>query len=221
MKAKEDIVKIIQSLSGKQSPYIIFYDFCEMFTISIANACRLIQDDIWQKREDTFIKIASKYSGQEMEQFNEMRECLVAAFDNEMGDILGEIYMESGAGNKSTGQFFTPFHVSEMVSQIVIPETVSETNPYRVHEPCSGSGGMIIALAKRFYLQDMNYQKCMKVIAQDLDWLPIYMTYIQLSMYGINAIVVQGDILTDPYRKGYPEERVFRTPNNMGMLIGM
>ncbi len=45
------------------------------------------------------------------------------------------------------------------------------------------------------------------------------MTYIQLSLLGVRAIVVQGDTLVDPYRKGYDECRVFRTPAEEGVLI--
>ena len=41
----------------------------------------------------------------------------------EIEDVLGAIYMESGMGNKSTGQFFTPFHLSKMCASVSIPET--------------------------------------------------------------------------------------------------
>ena len=218
---KQEVVRIIQNLSGKHSPYVIFYDFCKMFSISIANACKMRHDDIWQKREDAYVEVAKKYTKEEMVQFIELKEHLIEAFEEKMGDVLGEIYMESGAGNKSTGQFFTPFHVSEAVAALVVPEVVTEETPYRMHEPSSGSGGMIVAAAKIIRDRDLNYQKCMKVVAQDLDWLAVYMCYIQLSMYGIDAIVVQGDSLCDPYHKGYPEERVFRTPRNAGALIAM
>ena len=45
--------------------------------------------------------------------------------------------------------------------------------------------------AKTMKRMGLNYQSKMKVVAQDLDWLSVYMTYIQLSLLGINAIVVQ------------------------------
>lgn len=43
---------------------------------------------------------------------------LTDTYEKTTGDVLGEIYMESGCGNKSTGQFFTPFHVSQLCSDI-------------------------------------------------------------------------------------------------------
>jgi hypothetical protein len=45
------------------------------------------------------------------------------------------------------------------------------------------------------------------------------MSYIQLSLLGIDAIIVQGDTLKEPYKSGYPRGRVMRTPKNVGMLI--
>ena len=46
----------------------------------------------------------------------------------------------------------------------------------------------------------------------------VYMTYIQLSLLGVKAIVVQGDSLCEPYKLGYDEKRVFRTPAEMGVI---
>ena len=51
------------------------------------------------------------------------------------------------------------------------------------------------------------------------DYKEIYMTYTQLSLIGIDAIVVQGDTLLEPYTDNYPRSRVFRTLRNMGGLI--
>ena len=78
---------------------------------------------------------------------------------------------------------------------------------------------MILAVAAVLKEKGIDYQKCLDVVAQDLDWNGVYMTYIQLSLLGIPAVVVQGDTLTDPYRKGYEGRRIFRTPAKMGILI--
>ena len=67
----------------------------------------------------------------------------------------------------------------------------------------------------------IDYQRKMKVICQDLDWLAVYMTYIQISLLGIDGIVAQGDTLTDPYNPGrkFDERRILRTPRNTGALL--
>ena len=59
----------------------------------------------------------------------------------------------------------------------------------------------------------------LNVVCQDLDWTAVYMCYVQLSLLGVKAIVVQGDTLAEPYKKCYPKERVFYTPAKRGLLI--
>ena len=130
--------------------------------------------------------------------------------------------MESGAGNASAGQFFTPFHVSEMVAKIGASEDILKEEKIHMTEPSIGSGGMVIATAKYLKEKGINYQKKLKVVGQDLDWLAVYMSYIQLSLLGIDAVIVQGDTLSEPYIPGKTEPgRILRTPMNTGALIAM
>ena len=66
---------------------------------------------------------------------------------------------------------------------------------------------MILAFAKALNRKGLNYQKMLKVTAQDLDWNSVYMSYVQLSIAGINAVVIQGDTLKaeepEPYQTMY------------------
>lgn len=216
---KKEVVKLITKLSGKYSPYQIFSDFVTIFALAIVNTSTLHHDKVWQDREQRFLDTINRYTPEEQLRLVEIKEELILAFENEIGDVLGEIYMESGSGNKNTGQFFTPFHLSEATAELSIPEDISEELPFMMNEPSAGAGGMILAVAKVLNERGVNYQKCMKVVAQDLDWTAAYMCYIQLSMYGIDGIVCQGDTLSEPYHSEYPRNRVLRTPRNAGMLI--
>ena len=203
---KKEIADTIQGMSGKYNPYQIFRDWCEMYAISIQNSCVLWHDAVWQSRENIYKSLWNKYDESEHDAFGKMTCLYAIALQCEIGDLLGEIFMESGAGNASAGQFFTPFDVLK-------EEKIHMT------EPSIGSGGMVIATAKYLKERGINYQKKLKVVGQDLDWLAVYMSYIQLSLLGIDAIIVQGDTLTEPYVKGYPKERTMRIPMNMGVLI--
>lgn len=126
--------------------------------------------------------------------------------------------MEMELGNKNTGQFFTPYHVSFMCAEASL-QGYEGDHILTIHEPSCGGGGMIIAAAAVLSERGMNYQKLMHVVAQDLDWKAVHMTYVMLSLMGINAVVAQGDTLIEPYHPGYPKDRVFRTPANKGALI--
>ena len=79
---------------------------------------------------------------------------------------------------------------------------------------------MIIAVAKLMKESGINYQKHLDVVAQDLDWKGVHMTYLQCSLLGIKATCVQGDTLSEPFDpKKTEERRVMRTPAKMGVLL--
>lgn len=210
----QEIIKSIEGLSGQYSGYEIFSDWIKSTAIAISNSCNVFQDEIYKKREREYIELAKKH-GENMNVFAEMTGMLAIALENNMEDVLGKIYMAAGLGSKQTGQFFTPFHVSVATAEVVIPKKVSEKDPYIMYEPSSGGGGMIIAAAKVIKDRGLNYQKCMKVVAQDLDWKGVYMTYVQLSLLGIEATVVQGDSLQ---QKNPTPEQKFYTPRKVGII---
>lgn len=220
MTAKKQIENIIQSMSGEYAPYNIFSDWIEMCALSIQNAVTMIHNKVWQDRERTYCDIARKYKESELEKFAQMFVLLGEALTEDLTDVLGEVYMEMGMGSKYTGQFFTPFHLSELCARMGINLVKSEEmTKISLNEPSCGGGGMIIASCKILKDKGINYQKCLDVVAQDLDWKSVYMTYLQLSLIGCRAIVVQGDTLIDPYTTNYPKERIMKTPAMMGALI--
>lgn len=217
MDRKKEIIKKINTLSGSRSPYDIFCDWVKLMALAIQNRCCLIQDQIWNSREEEYIKTIAPYREQGIE-FVRMFGMLAETMETGMSDTLGEIYMESGCGNKNTGQFFTPFHLSEAVARVsLIGEDGSRA--IEMNEPSCGGGGMIIAAAKTLKDRGINYQNVLKVVAQDLDWKAVYMCYVQLSLLGIDAVVVQGNTLLEPDWRLRPKECIFRTPKNMGILI--
>lgn len=216
------IIDNINKLSGKYTPYQIFTDWVTMLAIAIQNSCKLIHDKIYEEREETYKTIAKRYNADELKTLADMGGALAAILDDRFGDVLGEIYMSSGCGSKNTGQFFTPYHLSYLTAKLAYENHINqleEDELIEINEPSTGGGGMMIAIAQVMKENNINYQKRLHVIAQDLDWNGVYMTYIQLSLLGVKATVVQGDTLHEPYRKGYDERRVFRTPTEMGLLL--
>lgn len=209
-------------MSGRYNYHTIFRDWVELMALSIQNSCCLIHNKIWEDREQQYKNIMQKYTLEERMEFPEMLAMLVDEFtDGNISDILGEIYMSQGSGNGRLGQFFTPFHSSLLNAALVIPENVNPENPLVINEPSAGGGGMIIAVVKILLDSGINPQQCMDVVAQDLDWQGVYMTYVQLSLLGIKATVVQGDTLREPFvdARLYPQERVLYSPARKGIIL--
>lgn len=214
---KDEIVRKINALSGSHSPYEIFRDWIEWSALGIQNSLCLFHDDTWKFREQRYMDIVKKYPRKDIDVFVEMFALLTMELEEEISDVLGWIYMHAEMGSKQTGQFFTPFHLSLLTAEMGIPQDISEENPLIMSEPSCGGGGMIIATARVLKERGLNYQRCMKVFAQDLDWKGVYMTYVQLSLLGIRAVVVQGDSLAGA--EYYPEERRLRTPAEKGVVL--
>ena len=222
---KKEIIKIIKKMSGSRSGYEIFSDWVRCTAIAIENSTHVIHDKVWEEREKLYKDTMNRYTLEERRKFPEMLAYLTMAFEDGPDDILGKVYMESGMGSKVTGQFFTPFNLSEMVARLSLETTVEkkkkgEMGKITVLEPSCGAGGMIIAAAKVLHQKGINYQQAMDVVAQDLDWKGVYMCYVQLSLLGISAICVQGDTLAEPYDPHRtPRSHILTTPKKAGVLL--
>lgn len=208
-------------MSGKYSAYEIFSDWVRCMALSISNSVTPFHDSLWQEREDEYLTTMNKYPPEERNQLCEMTAWLIETLDEGPDDVLGDIYMKSGMGSKTAGQFFTPFHLSELCAKLSINMDILQADDLiKLNEPSCGGGGMIIAVARVLNEAGINYQQKLDVIAQDLDWKGVYMCYVQLSLLGIRAICVQGDTLIDPYdpKKTEASHKLY-TPAYMGVLM--
>ena len=219
MDYKKEIINRINGLSGSRSPYEIFSDWVKLMALAIQNASFPFRHDtLWQKREEQYLKIIEPYKRKESV-FQEMYALLALLLEENLTDALGEIYMEAGLGNKNTGQFFTPFHVSCACAKLAL-EGWDGKKKISLNEPSCGGGGMVISVAKILQDRGINYQRYLQVVAQDLDWKAVYMCYVQLSLLGIDAVVAQGDTLLNPYIPGKTSpECPFYTPKYLGLIL--
>lgn len=219
---KKMIADEITGISGAHSAYEVFTDWIRCCSLAICNSVHMIHNDVWKRREQDYIDTLKRYPDGTELRFAKMM-CLTAdALEDNMTDVLGEIYMESGMGSNAAGQFFTPFHISEATARLALRETIDHFDGKAISmtEPSVGGGGMVIAAAKVLKDAGINYQKYLDVVAQDLDWKGVHMTYLQCSLLGIKATVVQGDTLIEPFDPRKTEaRRIMRTPAKMGALM--
>lgn len=205
---KQLIARMIGSLGNGQNIQTTFFDWVTMMALAISNCIDLFHGNLWAQREEQYKSIAKKYTAEEMKVFSEAMAYLQEELEEAPQDILGEIYHKLDAQNKRTGQFFTPFHLSLAMAQL---------QDYRdddviLNEPTCGAGGMVLAVANIMQQKGINYLLRLKAVAQDIDWNCVYMTYVQLSLAGINAVVIQGNTLT---MESHAPAQVFYTPQHM------
>lgn len=216
--AKDKIIKKIASMSGRYSGYEIFNDWIRCMALSISNSLDMLHGELWEQREAEYKSTLKKYNPDEQANLCEMTAWLTEALEESIEDVLGYIFMKSGMGSASTGQFFTPFHLSELTASTAMQDLINsyDGSVVSMREPSCGGGGMVIAAAKLMKEAGIDYQKVLDVVAQDLDWKGVYMCYVQLSLLGIKATCLQGDSLGT---KRPEPSQIFYTPARAGMML--
>jgi len=237
---KREFIKLVKGLSGSYSTYQIFSDFCEMAAISLYQPFAKSEE-----LESKYLNIIGKYRKDEVNIFPQLLACVANGLTSSFGDFLGECYMDLEISNKHQGQFFTPYHISKFMTEIIGIGS-DKNGKESLSEPAAGSGGMIIARADAMKEQGINYQLKMEVQAVDTDKMCFHMCYIHLTLLHISAEVIWGNslsmevfetwytpanILNGGYRWGlsFPkdtekettkEEHFFKnTPINKGSLV--
>ncbi|WP_233874930.1 N-6 DNA methylase [Paraburkholderia adhaesiva] len=210
------IVEIMRGLFLRHNPYSVFADFIEMSAIALSNRFDFAQRD---GREKRYLEIAKGYTPEEVTKianmFAELLMCyrertdelgspglgMRHQFNNDV-DVLGKLFSTLEIGNDRMGQFFTPGCVQNFMAQMALHDEDKVREQLREHgfvtvlEPACGAGGMVVALAEAFHNLGFNYPTQFHATCVDKDRLCVHMTYLQLSLRGIPAIVVHGDSLT-------------------------
>ena len=81
IKPKQEIIKTIESISGKYSPYQVFSDWVECSALAVANSCTMNHSKIWQEREKSYKDLMSRYELEERRELRDMFHLLAQALD--------------------------------------------------------------------------------------------------------------------------------------------
>jgi type I restriction-modification system DNA methylase subunit len=184
----------------------IFSDFIEICLSSLLSLTENMQEpNVIEKLKNN--KLTGKYEAQYMKLVEKYKENKTAKIGNrpagyfsrswglllketrETGqDVLGEIFMAKISYGEY-GQFFTPFHVTEMITQIVY----SEERKYGeiVCDPTCGSG--------RFFVSFGKLNKEAQFCGVDLSPTCAKMAALNMWLFDLNADIYHGDSLAIRY----------------------
>lgn len=175
----------LQCLDRSKRIYDVFRDFLTLSTCALAQP--FYRSD---KIEQKYLETVNKYTKKQAEEFSQLLAFLIGALSERHQDFLGQVYMRLNLGNTANGQFFTPYHISQFMSEInfvEVEEKLNNSEFITLSDPCCGSSGMIIAFAETMKNKGYNYQNQLFVEVIDIDEMCFMMSYIQLSLYGIPA----------------------------------
>lgn len=198
------IIKQVEGAATKISPHELLSDIFETGAIAVSN--RFDTSKAAKLREEKYRQIMTKYSPESQKQicdiFAEILILLTNQTKDGFYDYLGELYMASNTGNKKAGQFFTPYHVSELNAAAAMNDKIiklckSNDEILSISEPSCGSGGMVLAAAGILLNEyDFNIAQNLYVECSDIDRRCVHMAYLQIGLVGIPAVVRWQNTLT-------------------------
>lgn len=194
----KECIRLVERLGHSHGRWEVFSAFIQILAVSISNQVDPVHFD---EREKLYFEVIGKYSKDELEIFSKMFANLTMAATLSLDspcDLLGPMFHEMGLHNEWNGQFFTPQYVCDMMAEMTFGDADSamEKGYITVCEPACGSGAMLMGLAKVLQKRGLSISN-MVATAIDIDMRCVCMTYIQLSLYGIPAVVAHGNSLTN------------------------
>ena len=194
--ATSRIVKVLRANTGARDLRTVFEDFCAMAAAAIRNR---VDRNGYQAREEDYERTRTHYTPAQMDRFAEALAFVALELDAQPRDVLGETYMQLCIANRDQGQFFTPYSVAQLIASMQINDAPAQllTRPFlTVYEPACGAGAMVIAMAQALAAQGIEYQTKVHVTADDISAIAVHMSYVQLSLLGVPAVVNRRNSLT-------------------------
>ena len=184
----DEIVKYIQSASYRTDKQKFVSDLFECGAIAVSNMVDLSQHKM---REERYLQIIRNYKHPEQSMLAKIFAKVYALLasvvydDGKFNDNLGELFMRCNLGNKNTGQFFTPYLISEFMARATLEESLIKEKAEKdeiltISAPCCGGGGLLIAALDVLKKLGINYARNCFIDCGDIDIRCIHMTYLQL-----------------------------------------
>lgn len=197
----DEIIKLIDRSAYKVDRSRLISDVFECGALAISN---LVDFTAFDEREQRYKDIMNGYSPNERNLIVDIFNKIFAlsssvVYDNgTFDDYLGELFMQCNQGNKNAGQFFTPYHISKLMAKMTITDaSIKQGEILSICDPCCGGGGMAMA-ALDVLKNDFNVNYTMDCFIEcaDIDIRCVHMTYLQLALAGVPAIVKHQNTLT-------------------------
>lgn len=196
---EKEFLNEFHKLCYSRSSWQVWADLMTAIACSISNVADRSPEH-YESREKEYAQCIERLGSVEIPA--KMLAIIVEALErNPEQDFLGEMYMQLNLGNHWKGQFFTPYCVCKMMSEITCEDVDShiEKQGYlSICDPACGAGATLIAAANTMKKCKHNFQNHVVFVAQDIDRITGTMCYIQLSLLGCAGYVCIADTITNP-----------------------
>lgn len=190
---KKEFIKIFNEMCYSRSGWQVWSDLISTMACSIANAVDR-SEPRFSNREKEYANCIERLGG-----VDKPAKCFAIVVEalerNPEQDFLGELYMELELGNHWKGQFFTPYNICKMMSEITVGDVdrqIEEKGYISICDPACGAGATLIAAANSMRNAKHNFQNHVLFVGQDIDRIVGMMCYIQLSLLGCAGYICIG-----------------------------
>lgn len=196
-KEYKDFIELLDICRGRYKKEDVFKDLITTMALKISNSIKYDE-----KNEKYCSKIMEKYSEGEEIQFVILSYRLSKIYNKctEIIDILGHIYTDISLNKKGLKQDFTPQNLANLMAEIQVKlgndkKTIKEKGFVTIEDSCCGSGVLLLERANTMKKEGIDTTSELLVIANDIDPICAYMTYVQLYIYSIPGVVTIGNPL--------------------------
>lgn len=199
MSHSKQIVKLLTANAVTKRTAIVFDDFVEMAALSLRNAVDQHDRAEWNQRETRYLQLTDTYTSEQLDRFAEAFALVVLEMEREPSDVLGRIFMDLDLGNERLGQFYTPYSVAELIAEMNVESLVDAIDAQghvTLHEPACGAGAMLIATTQALHRRGVNFQRSLRVTAEDIAPQAVRMTFIHMTLLHVQALIHRRNTLT-------------------------
>lgn len=200
---RKAFIKAFNAIAQHHRRLRVFEDFLELAALAIRKTT--LRGEAADKIEAQYMELVGRHEKDDIRKMPELLAIMASALSEPGHDFLGDIAGELELLHKGGGQFFTPWHLSSMMARITLSSAdgverlIGEKGFATLCEPACGAGGMILAFAEVFAECGGVAGTQLFVDATDISRMAFNMTYLQLSLSGIPALVRHGDSLAQQH----------------------
>lgn len=196
---KKLLLKEFKEMCSSRSPWQVWSDVIVAASCAMANSLGPGSDH-YEERDDEYKKCIDRL-GSVAAPAKIFAYITSALEENPEQDFLGNLFMELDLGSHWKGQFFTPYSICQLMSNLNLDgakEEIESRGWCSVNDPACGAGATMIATANEMRKAGINFQNHVLFVGQDIDRVVGLMCYLQMSLLGMPGYVVIGNTLTNP-----------------------
>jgi type I restriction-modification system DNA methylase subunit len=201
-KLNDSFSEIFLSFDRSKTRFEVFKDFITCSACALRNSMRGLNPAYFSEEiEQEYLKTVNKYNQEDRLKFPQLFGLIVETLSQYQAphDVLGDLFMRMDFGSKYNGQYFTPFEISYLMSELNdtgTDEIIQKNGFVTISDPACGSGSTLLAKVKNIMVKGYNPLNSIFVEGTDIDRLVALMCYVQLALWNVPAKINVGDTLT-------------------------